>query len=361
MNKRKILFISRTLRGGGAERFISTFVNYMIDNNYDVEILLYEEHTDDYYLSSNVKKYLMPSRGESKLDKIYRNLDMYRMLRDIRPDYIIPFVDTVVICAYLANLFLKSKFIYTVRVSPWHEEIIGTKFKNFMRSIIAKKADAIMIQTEEQGLYFPIKYQQKVFVVPNPVPQKFISLKKETYNDSIASVCMLGRLDKQKNIPLAIKAFRKLSQWYPDIRLNIYGEGIETEYINSLIKEVGLQNICYLKGRTSNVEKVLSESDAFLMTSDFEGLPNSLIEAMAMGLPCISSACQTGPSDLIQDGENGYLFEPNNLDALVRKLKMLLDNPQKGKALGQKAREDILQKLNIEKSKDAFVYMLDKL
>ena len=361
MNKGKVLFVSLTLRGGGAERFISTFVNYMSDNNYNVEILLYEEHSDDYYLSSAVKKHLMPSRGETKLDKIQRNIDMYKMLKTIQPEYVIPFVDTVVICTYLANLFFKSKFIYTVRVSPWHEEIIGTKFKNFMRNIIAKKADAIMIKTDEQGLYFPRKYKKKIFVVPNPVPEKFLSLKKEKYKDSIENICMLGRIDKQKNIPLAIYAFQKLSKQYTNIRLNIYGEGIETEDIILHIKKAGLQNTCYLKGRTNNVEKVLSESDAFLMTSDFEGLPNSLIEAMAMGLPCISSACQTGPSDLIQDGENGYLFETSNLDALVTKLKMLIDDPQKGKLLGQKARVDILKKLNIEKSKNAFIYMLDNM
>lgn len=359
MNKEKILFISRTLRGGGAERFISTFINYMFDNNYDVEILLYEEHSDDYYLNSNIKKYLLPSRGETRLDKIYRNIDMYRMLKEIRPNYIIPFVDTVVICSYLANLFINSKFVYTVRVSPWHEKIIGTKFENFMRNIIAKKANAIMIQTAEQGLYFPAGYQKRVFVVPNPVPQKFISIKKENYNTSIENFCMVGRIDKQKNLPLAVKAFQRLSLVYPNIRLNIFGEGIETDYINSLIKEYELQNICFLRGRTNNVEEILSESDAFLMTSDFEGLPNALIEAMAMGLPCISSACKTGPSDLIKDGENGYLFEPGNINALVSKIEMLLNNPKKGNELGQKAREDILQKLNIERSKDAFVYMLD--
>jgi glycosyltransferase involved in cell wall biosynthesis len=101
-----------------------------------------------------------------------------------------------------------------------------------------------------------------------------------------------------------IKAFSKACEKNKDIHLSIYGTG-EDSYIaklKELIKEYDVQGKIELMGRTSNVSEVLKNADAFLMTSDYEGMPNALLEAMATGLVCISTDCRTGPKDMIDNG-----------------------------------------------------------
>ena len=111
---------------------------------------------------------------------------------------------------------------------------------------------------------------------------------------------------------------------YPNIKLDIFGTGEIKEELLAEIEEKGLQNNVFLKGWTTNTVKEYCEHDIYLMTSNFEGMPNSLMEAMAVGLPCISTDCETGPSDLIDDGVNGYLVKVNNATELAEKIKQII-------------------------------------
>ena len=304
----RYLFISRTLRGGGAERFVSTFSSHLAECGYDIHVLVYEEYCDDYYLSEKVKKHVLPYEPLSIKGKVLRIRDMKQKLKSISPDYIIPFVDTVVICSYIANLFARKKFIYTVRVSPWHERLNKTRFSNGMRKLIAYTADAIMLQTKEQGEFYPNKYVRREYIVPNPIPNKYETLKKEIYAKEIVSIIMVGRLEKQKNYDLFIRALYNVRN-KERLRVRIYGEGSEKEKLNDLIRNLKLEEQCILCGRVDNVDEVLIESDLYVLSSDFEGMPNALMEAMAIGLPCIASDCRTGPKDLISHHKTGLLFK----------------------------------------------------
>ena len=103
----------------------------------------------------------------------------------------------------------------------------------------------------------------------------------------------------------------------------------------------------------------MRETDLFVLSSDYEGMPNALIEAMAMGVPCISSDCRTGPKSLIKDGQTGLLFQTGNLDALTEKIAWALQHPAEMNQMGRAAREDILETYQIEKTLNAFVKMID--
>lgn len=355
--ERKILLITRTLTGGGAERFVSTFASFLAEQGHDIHVLTYEVSEKDYPLSDKVTRHVMPYVEDSAKGKFLRILRMKQALEEIDADVLIPFIETVVVCTYLVNLLLRKKFVYTVRNSPWHAA--GGRFSKILRSIMAKTADAIMLQNREQEEYFPASYRDRIYIVPNPVAEKFHFCKKEQYQKKLTKICAVGRLHTQKNFPLLFSAIKANRAEYPDICLEIYGEGEEKARLETLIEENGLSGVCKLMGRTSQVEAVLKEADLFVMSSDYEGMPNALIEAMAMGLPCISSDCRTGPRGLIQDGQTGLLFRTGDVDSLTEKIAWALAHPEQMNQMGRAAREDVLNTYQIEKTLSSFLQMIE--
>lgn len=348
----KYLFITRTLTGGGAERFVATFASFMAEQGYDVHVLTYEISDKDYPLSGKVKRHVMPFVEDNARGKFLRLLRMLQALTKINADVLIPFIGSVVYCTYLANLLLGKKLVFTVRNSPWR--VASGRFAQ----LIAKKADAIMLQNEEQAEFYPESYGKRIYIVPNPVSDKFRICRKEQYAQQLTNISAVGRLHPQKNFPLLLSAVKTLRSAYPDIRLRIYGDGEEQKALEELIGQWDLTDACRLMGRTSDVEAVLKETDLFVMSSDYEGMPNALIEALAMGVPCISSDCRTGPRSLIHDGQTGLLFKTGDLESLTEKMTWALQHPEEMNQMGRAAREDILQTYQIERTLSSFMEMI---
>ena len=159
-----------------------------------------------------------------------------------------------------------------------------------------------------------------------------------------------------------INAFKLALEKNPELKLSIYGTGNEDyiEKLNSIIKENNLEQNVKLMGRTNDMATALKNADAFLMSSNFEGLPNALIEAMCVGLPCVSTDCRTGPKDLIDDGKNGYLVPTGDVNAFAKAIINVANlSVEEAKEIGIKAREKILDVCGEEKSLKQLIKVIE--
>ena len=175
----KILFTIRSLTGGGAERVVSVLSGLLADVGEDVHIITYKTSERDYSISEKVQIHEMPQRKDSTITKGMRIFDMRKIIKEIQPDVIIPFVGTVLYVSWLAITGMKIPFVLTIRNNPWTmpEKRLLRNFRDYL----AKKSCAILVQNEEQSEYFSADLRKKCFVVPNPLSSKFIDNHKEIY------------------------------------------------------------------------------------------------------------------------------------------------------------------------------------
>ena len=199
-----------------------------------------------------------------------------------------------------------------------------TTLKKLMMKYSVKKTDGLVVQTEEIGEWF--KSKNKI-VIPNAINKNIVlnQVEKIKKEKKIVSV---GRLEKQKNYPMLIKAFNIFSKKYSDYILEIYGIGNEEKNLKKIVNKYKLQDKVAFKGYVNNISEQIYNSSMFVMTSDYEGISNALIEAMCIGLPCISTDCDGGGArEVIKNNENGILIPKNDVLKLAQSMEKIIENP----------------------------------
>ena len=345
-NAKKICIAIHGLAHAGAERVAASWANYLAKQGHSVIVVVYAQTTDTYDLDERVKVIpLADSKDEYfQLSKGKQCLRIRKVIRRERPQAIISFLPKMQISMMLATLGMRIKRIETVRNNPWIDKDVAGK--RMLWNLCFYRSDAIIIQTKEQSLYFPEKVRRKCVVISNPISRDFSAKHKVYGNEEIRRFLAVARINAQKNYPMMIRAFAQTAQKSPSCTLDIYGAGspeAETE-IRKLITRLGMEEIVHLCGWKRNISEILLQYDAFLMSSDYEGMPNALAEAMAAGLVCLSTDCRTGPKDMIDDGKNGYLAQTGDVSSFAAGIETILQmNPQQRAAMGMAAREKILE------------------
>ncbi|ULT56206.1 glycosyltransferase [Neobacillus drentensis] len=350
----KYLFVTNSLSSGGAERVVSILASGMAEKGYDVHLILYERVKSEYPISDKVKLHLLPKRnGKNKIKYYLQKFSLLRrMIYEISPDIIIPFLPAPVNHCFIASRFMKIPFIFTVRNNPFlYPE---SKKMRLLGKMIALLSTGIFLQTEEQAEFFPKFSSKKIIVVPNPVSNVLIECNYQN-REFISEIATFGRLSAQKNQCLLIQAFAMVYKTNKSLKLSLYGSGEEENNLRILVKNLGIENAVSFKGRVSNVTDALMSTDLFVLSSNYEGMPNALMEAMAVGLPCISTDCPTGPKDLIQNKENGILIKSNDIGELVAAINYCVENPlfchEVGSAAKKKVKEEFQADIVIERFK----------
>ncbi|MBR3138437.1 glycosyltransferase family 4 protein [Candidatus Saccharibacteria bacterium] len=342
----RIVFNLGVFRRGGAERVITNLSNGLADDN-EVYIMI-TGIVDDPYVVNDKVKMLDLDEGGYLCNPIVRNArrirKMKKMLLAIQPDVVVSFLPSPSYRVLFLKKKINCKVIVSDRNDPRHE------YKSLINRILCKwlykRADGFVFQTNEQKNFFSKAIQEHSVVIPNPLKSEFLnSAVDERKKNTIISV---GRFHKQKNQRLLIDAFYEISLKYKNYKLKIFGHGPLEKELSDYIKRLGMVDKIMIHKPVEDIKKELSESRIFVMTSDYEGMPNALMEAMACGLPCISTDCPCGgPRELIKDGVNGILFGVGDKNQLIAKLEVLIEDDGLRKKLGREAKK-ICDKMNPE-------------
>lgn len=322
----KIMFYINSIGYGGAERVIVNLANHFNTMGNEVILVTSYKLNDEYLYDNSITRVIL-NESEVK-NRIAKNLHLVtRLRREIKeqnPDIIISFMAEANIRSLISSMWMKTKTIISIRNDP------NMEYKNITLRILAKilyrKANGIVFQTKEVQEWFSKSLQDKSRIILNPVDTRFLKIN---YTGERKDVITVGRLTSQKNHVLLINAFSSIANVVDD-NLLIFGEGPLRQNLEALIIKNGMANRIFLMGKTNDVANQIKSAKLFVLSSNYEGLPNALMEAMALGIPCISTNCSGGgPKALLGSKNSDYLYKPGDTKSLQALLIQTLQSPQK--------------------------------
>lgn len=333
----RALFYISTIRGGGAARAMVNLANGMIQRGHEVCFVTNFPDKQEYSLTREIKR-INIERSENKSNVLKKNISritkLRRILKKEAPDVSIAFMGENNFRLIIAAIGLKIKTIVSVRSDP--EKEYRRKASKQIAYILYPHADGIVFQTDDAKEFFPRKLGKKSTIIFNQVDDKFFSKNHDNGQYIIAS----GRLTPAKNYPMLLHAFKKVHDVFPDETLRIYGDGQLEADLKKQAESMGLdQSICFM-GFSDDMSENYKKAKFLVLTSDYEGMPNAVLEALASSVPVISTDCPCGgPKMVIRDDVNGYLVPVGDFEKCAERMLFLLKNPDKLAALKEQAYE----------------------
>ena len=309
----KIVIVFGAFSFGGTERVACELANIFISMQYDVTIITMKKKELCYQLSEKVHIYNGLS-GNSKLRQISI---LKKTIETIEPDIVLSFMTQINIACILALANSKVPLIISERNSP--RDMPRSKTQRFLRRMLYPFAEGFVFQTNEAKQYFSSSIQKRSRVIGNPL---FLEADIVPFNKRKNEIVSVGRLMPQKDHITLLKAFEEFQKYNKDYKLKIYGDGPERKNLEEYIHIHNLGKHVELYGNSKNVQKDISYSKLFVLSSRFEGMPNALMEAMGLGLVSISTDCPCGgPRELIENTINGFLYDVGDYKGLASILK----------------------------------------
>lgn len=331
----KICFCIGKLSFSGAENVVRFLLESLSKRGHEVSVMLLERMPSEDEKIEGVTAENAIVKGGGLKNTVKRIRAERRVLKKLKPDVFIIFNCEMAFSAVPASRFMpKTKVIVCERNDP--TMVPPSEKRRKLRNRVYKFANAGVYQTETILRYFD-KITKPSFVIENPIRERYercapIGERKKIFTTA-------ARLDdKQKNQSLMIRAFAKAAKVHPEFELHMLGDGPDLAKYEALIAELGAGEHIKLLGRHPNPAAYTKDGYAFLLTSEFEGMPNALLEAMAVGLPCISTDCGGGgAAALIENEKSGILIARGDEDALVKNILRLMEDESLCEALGEEA------------------------
>lgn len=334
---KKIVIVINRMDYGGGQRVVANLSNYFSDNGIDVILLSISSKPSVYPLHQRVRQVTLKKHenGRTQISRFLGTIfEVRKILREEKPDLVLSFLVDINILIIPAMLFQKVPLVISERNDPVRNP--QNKIKRMLRNVLYPFSEGFVFQTTDAKKYFSSAIQKRSCVIPNPlfeesIPARYLGLP-EKY------IVNVGRLERQKNQELLIRSFALVADKYPDINLLIFGDGSLKEELKQLVLELQLNTRVIFMGEHKDVLEYVRKSRAFILSSDFEGMPNALIEALACGVPCISTKCPCGgPEYLIDNMQNGILVSVNNLDELAKSIDIVLSDNELSKSMADEA------------------------
>lgn len=360
----KVLFITVHLLSGGAERTISYLSGYLADHNAQVSVLSLS--ADRFYALQDAVAYEtlhVPTDAPNAAIRLFNIVRRYvgtaKCLLRQKPDVVFCLLSDTAQYALWLKPLLKFRLITSERNNP-----AATKDLNTMRrkQRIFRKSDGIVFQTRRAMEFYPPDIQARGCVIPNAVGNELV-YQAQPVTQRAHRIAAIGRLAPQKNYPLLFAAFAEVLKKHPDYVLDIYGDGPDKKKLMGLAEELHIAEHVVFKGACRDAILQASTASCYVLSSDFEGMPNALMEAMAVGLPCVSTDCPNGPAELIENGRNGVLVPVGDAAAMATAILRMIEEPAFADSCGATAKQ-ILQthglRENAEKYRNYIMKVYDK-
>lgn len=340
----RLALVISSLAMGGAERVITHLATGWANLGIDVHLITLANHDSDFYtLPSSVHRICLNHMKDSNtpVQAVHNNINRIKALRKqfklLKPQAVVSFMDATNVLVVLANMGLGIATIISERTNPGkYQRHLGLIWDKLRRATYPKATAVVAVSKETANQLAEMIPQGLVEVIPNPVfcydHEDVSALGSET-----RTLVSMGRLVSIKNFDLLIKAFAKCLVLYPEWRLLIMGEGPQRKKLESLIKDLDLVENIQLLGAVKEPAKILAKSDIFSLCSSFEGFSNSLVEAMACGLPVVCTREAGG--EIVKNGEQGYLVSEGHLDELTDALIYLMNNQTVREQMGRSAQQ----------------------
>lgn len=358
---KNIVIVTKNMLSGGSERVISILANDFAQKGIKVSLILIDPREISYELNPNIN--LIEIERQSK-NPIFNKLLKYKKVRKLikaeKPDVVLSMPEEIGLFVNLAMLGSKIPVVVSERNNP--KVMPYKKSTRILRRISYLFVSGFVFQTQEAASFFSKRIQKKGIILKNPlntenIPERFAGERRKI-------VVGTGRLFDQKNFPLLISAFSEFYKTHNDYKLVIFGEGHKRAEIEAFANEMLESGSWEMPGRTSNWQDKAKDAKMFVLSSDFEGMPNALIEAMATGIPSISTDCPSGGSrELIENNVNGILIPVGDKDAMVDAMCKLADDEEFADMLSQngvKLQENLNSEVICKKWYDYFERIITK-
>ncbi len=367
-----ITCVISSLGGGGAERSIVNLATSLQQVGYQVTLLtLYSHVPDAYQIPERIKRIRATPQPygwqrwydlQGQIRRVQRRIQGICNLRadllNTEPDIAIAYVDVTNILVIQALLGAEISVIATERSDPRFHKI-GLVW-TILRHLYYPFATKVVVQTEELRDWIQRRrYPWRAIAIPNPVlPPPDETQAIPTHPSKTKHLVAVGRLAPVKQFDQLLIAFSRTVTTCPEWQLTMFGDGDLKDSLRQQVKQLGLQNCVMLPGRVPNPAVYLKTADLFVMTSQYEGFPNALCEAMACGLPAISYDCPSGPRAIIRHGVDGLLVPANDLDALSQALIVLMQNDEQRRQLAARA-PDVLERFSVDRVMKQWVTVIE--
>lgn len=330
-----IAVVTRDMRGGGAQRVIAQLLEKWSSQGIRTTLISVYPNEVFYTLPQQTEHLLITAKADNgNVDKFVRYKQLRGILKQLKPDVVLSMPEEIGIYVTLAMLGTKIPIVVSERNNPW--VMPDKKISRIARRMAYPFVKGLIFQTKKASEFFPTSQQKKGIVLPNPLEEGRLPQVYEGQREKV--VISAGRLEKQKNFGLLIRAFAQFHKTHPEYRLEIYGEGTKRPELEELAGSLLPEGSWALPGQVQDLVERVSRAGIFALSSDYEGVPNVLIEAMAVGTPSVSTDCAPGgAAELIENECNGLLVAVGDEMALAQAMCRMADEPEEASRMATEA------------------------
>lgn len=341
---KKVMFVTGGLTDGGAERVIGILASQCAEMGAEVTLVILREKERAYQISDQVQCVQIKA-GNGKLKGIKRIIELHRIKKNSTATTVIPFLPIISLYTLASNIGVGKRVILSERADP------GTKLfaknlskKDILGNFLTRKlgffhlADWMVFQTPDAQAYFGRRLREKSCIIPNPLDTEHLPARYTGIREKC--IVAAGRFSHEKNFPMLFQAFAQFHKGHPDYRLLLFGDGCLRETYTKMIRELGIAEYVEMPGFVKDLTEQMNRKAMYVSTSDHEGISNSMLEALGMGVPTIVTDCPVGGARMfVENDVNGILIPMGDAEALTRAMNKIADESGYADAISMRATE----------------------